>query len=397
MMSKFSSLSPAQQEAVLNGAALNPPKGYTSNFDDPPNREAATNAFFFLCLALATLAVFGRLYCRWILLKQYSLPDFLFIAGYALLIADIALVYRMAPVPVMFVHLWNIRQRDFIIYLRSVFITSEVYLFNITFIKVAILLDWIHIFMPRGTRNFLFWAASIAIFVNVGFYIGIIVANQVACTPYEYAWNKLIDGNCGRANTLDATVAAGAFNIVSDVVILLIPQRVVWKLHMPRQKKFGISIVFALGLLAVTTAILRFVSSLKHAKSPDFTYDFSEILITGCAELTCGILVGCVPSLPKVFASANMNGIKHKLSKSRLWSSFSSSQKRSSPRSMHSRPPSLELVPRGRAGLFHKLDYQATGFSESSTDSHIPVISGRIYQTTEFHTTETCGPSTFEH
>ncbi|KAF2963726.1 hypothetical protein GQX73_g9841 [Xylaria multiplex] len=290
-MPTFSSFNQSTQQAILHGPALQPPPGYVSNFDNPPNGEAGAHAVILLSITLSTAALLIRLYCRWILARQRLIADYFFIIGWALFLADVVLAYNPTTVPVWFVHLWNIRLEDYITYLHNVFITSELYLFSVAFLKVGILLDWIHIFAPSGTRNFIFWAASITIFVNAGFYIGIIVANQVACTPYEYSWNKLLDGNCNRAKTPLATSIAGAFNIASDIVIFLIPQGVIWNLNMPRSRKIGMSVIFTLGLLAIGTAILRFISSLRHAASPDFTYFFTELTLCADAELTFGPVV----------------------------------------------------------------------------------------------------------
>jgi hypothetical protein len=56
----------------------------------------------------------------------------------------------------------------------------------------------------------------------------------------------MISGTCGDIAT--AEMAAAAFNLVLDVVIVLLPLPIVWKLQMPMQKKTGIMVTFALGL-----------------------------------------------------------------------------------------------------------------------------------------------------
>lgn len=39
------------------------------------------------------------------------------------------------------------------------------------------------------------------------------------------------------------------FNLCSDLVILFIPQRILWKLKMTPQKKFGVVSMFGVGIL----------------------------------------------------------------------------------------------------------------------------------------------------
>lgn len=43
-------------------------------------------------------------------------------------------------------------------------------------------------------------------------------------------------------------MAAAAINMVLDVVIVLLPLPIVWRLQMPTQRKLGITVTFALGL-----------------------------------------------------------------------------------------------------------------------------------------------------
>jgi hypothetical protein len=43
----------------------------------------------------------------------------------------------------------------------------------------------------------------------------------------------------------------GSFNLVSDIFILILPQRIIWRLNMSREKKIGIALMFAVGLMQV--------------------------------------------------------------------------------------------------------------------------------------------------
>lgn len=70
------------------------------------------------------------------------------------------------------------------------------------------------------------------------------------CNPREKFWNVLItDGHCLNMDVVN--IAASVINSVSDFVILLLPQGVIWKLQMPFRRKLGISAIFLIGLLYV--------------------------------------------------------------------------------------------------------------------------------------------------
>ncbi|RYP29951.1 hypothetical protein DL767_006484 [Monosporascus sp. MG133] len=310
----IASLPPEQQEQILNSPSLPAPDGVVPNFDDPPNNNVVAHVLFPIWLALITVALVGRLYTRHFYMKRLSIGDYLLMFAYAVLLADFGLCYRMTAFPGIFVHQWDVRLGDFINFLKFVFISSQVYIFAIVPIKVAILLEWLRIFVPRGTRNLVFWTSHILIWTNVIFYLSIVVALNVACTPYEYNWNILLQGSCERVDTKDTNLSASVFNFLSDVLILLIPQRTIWKLQMTTNRKIGISIIFAIGLLGCGAALARLVETVLHATSPDFTYTFSAVMLCSGAELTCGFLIICIPCFPQAFGAIEFSKLTKKLS-----------------------------------------------------------------------------------
>jgi hypothetical protein len=115
-------------------------------------------------------------------------------------------------------------------------------------LKAAILLDLIRIFSPKGQRGAFFWTCHICIWLNVIFYTTCTFLEIFACQPREKLWNKLLPGGkCINSNAL--TLASGIINLPSDLVIFILPQRIIWNLHLSRRKRFGISTIFAVALL----------------------------------------------------------------------------------------------------------------------------------------------------
>jgi hypothetical protein len=188
-------------------------------------------------------------------------------------------------------------------------------------IKIAILLEWLRLFCPAGNHNWAFWATHFLLWTNIIFYVSEIVALNIACTPYQYTWNRLIPGNCHRVNTKNTDLAASVFNFISDVLILLIPQRTIWSLRMGLKRRLSVSIVFAVGIFGCGCGLARLVETVRHAASNDLTYTFSPVQLWSGAELTCGFLVICVPSLPKAFQAMEFAKVKSTLS---FWSRKSS-------------------------------------------------------------------------
>lgn len=116
-------------------------------------------------------------------------------------------------------------------------------------VKMAVLLQYLRMFAPNRTINpFVFYGTWIITTVCALFYTADTLATIFACTPREKIWNKLYSGgHC--INYHAVVISTGFFNIFSDVAILLLPVRSVWKLRIPTRKKIGISFLFATGIL----------------------------------------------------------------------------------------------------------------------------------------------------
>lgn len=114
-------------------------------------------------------------------------------------------------------------------------------------IKTAILVEWKNIFVPRGVRNSFYWTCLAMMVFNILYYSAGIIAANLACFPYRAIWDITISGKCINSKGL---ISSGAgLNLVSDLVILLFPQRVIWSLNISIKKKIGVSVAFAVGLL----------------------------------------------------------------------------------------------------------------------------------------------------
>jgi hypothetical protein len=123
-----------------------------------------------------------------------------------------------------------------------------VYGLAMALLKISILLDWIHIFAPSSAiRGTFYWACVGNIIINALFYFSSIVAGIFACTPRSKIENFFEHGTC--INTPALFLAASIFNLIMDLVMLGMPQKVIWELTLPIRKKMAISVVFAFGIM----------------------------------------------------------------------------------------------------------------------------------------------------
>ncbi|KAI0465690.1 hypothetical protein F4859DRAFT_527824 [Xylaria cf. heliscus] len=296
----FSSLSTAQQQALLDGPALTAPPGVQSNFENPPNLNSVGYVVPSIALAVTTIFVFIRLYTRFCIIRRARLEDYLILAGYGIYVGTVYAVYRLVTNVGLFVHQWDIKFQNLSEYLyweKAIHICANLYSVHILVSKTAILLEWLHIFVPDGTRNTFFWACHILLWVNVLFYFSIIIVANLICFPFALIWDKTLEGTCIDGKVIE--VASAALNLTSDIIILVLPQRVIWNLQMKKKKKIGVSIIFAIGILAVTAAAFRLSSATDYYHSKDATYVASALILWSLVEMTSLFLILSVPSVPK--------------------------------------------------------------------------------------------------
>ncbi|KAI0018893.1 hypothetical protein F4780DRAFT_793907 [Xylariomycetidae sp. FL0641] len=281
--------------------ALAPPDGVASDFESPPTSNAAGYATLAVCLALVAVSAAVRLYIRVVRPWRLTVEDFLGIAGVGLFVGYVYQCYSLLRFPGFYIHQWNVRLEDMSHVLYAYYIGAVCYNLTIGFLKAAILLEWLAVFNPKRIRNTFFWTSHVVLWVNVAYYTANFFAINFTCTPHAKIWDKTIQG--GSCIDDGALYFSGAIvNLISDIVIFLIPQRVIWTLNMPTIKKIKASVVFSLGLLCCVLAILRVTINVELLTVQDFTYYLGTVALYAVAESTVVILIFTVPAFPQAFA-----------------------------------------------------------------------------------------------
>ena len=138
------------------------------------------------------------------------------------------------------------------IVLQYIRIVAAVYCIEIFLVKVAILLQYLRVFVPKS-RNLMFWACHALIWLHFIFYSISFFLVVFACRPVRKNWNPWIEGSCIDIGLLNVFVSV--FNAASDLLILILPQPLIWKLQITLRTKILLSAVFLIGIWWVEDAI----------------------------------------------------------------------------------------------------------------------------------------------
>ncbi|KAI1348252.1 hypothetical protein F5Y01DRAFT_328623 [Xylaria sp. FL0043] len=294
-------MSAAPSEQQLNGPALQPPPGILPNLTNPPNHNALGIAVLSVCLFLATIAALLRAYSRGYVSRKLHIEDALGLAAFGFYAALAWGIFEYTRVAGILVHQWNISLRNLVNAGHASYFITFLYTFAMLFGKTAILIEWTRIFATFSShRNFLYIATRAIIALNVVVYTLFSFLFIFFCYPVVKNWKAWVPGRCLDHRPHDLAIVS--INVLLDIFILVLPQRFIWSLKMPLRRKIGFSIVFSVGLLACASAIGRFVLATSLDYQGDITYELAKTFLFAFVEVTCVLLVFCVPAIPRAFS-----------------------------------------------------------------------------------------------
>ncbi|KAJ5577848.1 uncharacterized protein N7459_006812 [Penicillium hispanicum] len=143
---------------------------------------------------------------------------------------------------------------DYVILIALSFFALEILdlPFTITPAKISLLLFYVRIFYKRHFRVCAYIVGSLVLGVG----ITVLFESIFQCSPISYGWNPTVsDGSC-----LDQTSfyrAIWPFNVLTGLLIWVLPMPYVWSLHAPKGQKMALTGVFLLGGLGTIASILR--------------------------------------------------------------------------------------------------------------------------------------------
>ncbi|KAF2788841.1 hypothetical protein K505DRAFT_254574 [Melanomma pulvis-pyrius CBS 109.77] len=159
-------------------------------------------------------------------------------------------------------------------------------------LKVAILLQYLRFFAPSGLRGVTFWAAHFVHWGNVAYYIAFTFIFMFVCNPQANFWDKTITyGKC--LDIFGINVISAVICLVSDLLILLLPQRMIYQLNLPRRKNIGLAFLFAIGIFCAMSAVRLYYNIHLWKHQHDITYQLGFISYWGTAQIPTGFFIVC--------------------------------------------------------------------------------------------------------
>ncbi|RAH41953.1 uncharacterized protein BO95DRAFT_371900 [Aspergillus brunneoviolaceus CBS 621.78] len=268
-----------------------PPKGT----DLTANNESKNDAIVATMYTLACITISVRLFSR-IKVQQarIGLDDWLIVAallsGTANMIsAVVGGKYGVGK------HIWVVNMDDIVAMVKVLFANVLLYVTTVTLIKLSIILSYRRIFGMRWTM----WACIV---LALSYWVGCTIAFLAACQPVSYYWTKYLDPEGGREryNLYAFYIGHAVANMVGDIVILLVPVPLVWRLQLRRSQKIQILSIFLLGGFVCVASAIR-IYYFTFVNSVDVTWILGDVFIWSSIEPSIGIFCACLPVLQPLF------------------------------------------------------------------------------------------------
>ncbi|KAI3331630.1 hypothetical protein HD806DRAFT_477917 [Xylariaceae sp. AK1471] len=172
---------------------------------------------------------------------------------------------------------------------------SEVVYFNVlAFLKLSILSFYGHIF-PQRLFHYWLWAVSVLV---ASWDISFTFVTIFQCNPVSYAWDTNQPGHCINYGT--SQLASGVINIITDILILVMPIPLIWKLNITKQKKRQVTLTFAIGCTACLVSVVRLAWA-QTLDGSDGSWAGVSITYISIIETTVGILAVSIPTYKPLY------------------------------------------------------------------------------------------------
>ncbi|MCJ1277129.1 hypothetical protein MMC21_004939 [Puttea exsequens] len=139
------------------------------------------------------------------------------------------------------------------------------------------------------------WIAVTA--VAFGAYVGCWVASALNCHPASAYFEF---GKCTKASDRTGSLISVSYSttvdVLTDLMIMLLPLHMLWKVRLTLRQKLGLAVVFLLAGITMIVAITRAAQISRKTFS-----DGVLLAVWGIIESTVSVIIGCLPPFKAIF------------------------------------------------------------------------------------------------
>ncbi|KAL8297601.1 hypothetical protein RB597_007307 [Gaeumannomyces tritici] len=117
------------------------------------------------------------------------------------------------------------------------------------------------------------------------------------CYPSERYWNPSVPGTCWAPGVQSMiSLVMAAYSGAIDILLSLVPWKIVMSLQMKRAEKIGVASAMSMGIFAGAAACIK-AAYIPGLAAGDFTFDSAELLIYSYVEIGLSIIAASIPAM----------------------------------------------------------------------------------------------------
>ncbi|OTB04081.1 hypothetical protein M426DRAFT_321174 [Hypoxylon sp. CI-4A] len=267
---------------VWNTPTVPAPDGAAVDLQNPATNEKIASITLSIFIVLATFFVALRLYVQLKITKQklwwddlalvLALPPQIAYTGITIWMCEAGLISRHIWETALGVTLFRLPYWTVVVAALPQPVTGLV--------KLSLLLLYFRIFKPNPIirNSIIFGMVIVTTMYTVWMFVFI----------FETAFNDVTGSHLSWAQA--------AFNLATDVYIILLPISAVSRLHLSLKRKLCITAIFLTGISAIIMSILTLYWRVQYnGQSPDATWTVTTRLSITVLEIDVGIMCACMP------------------------------------------------------------------------------------------------------
>ncbi|KAF3390003.1 hypothetical protein DPV78_011518 [Talaromyces pinophilus] len=247
-------------------------------------------------IGLSTSLLIMRVYTKARIMRKFWWDDTFMIVAWVFSVTSQSVILYGYSYAGIGEHLENLNQAELAKYPKTMLAASTIYFLCLAFAKLAILMFYYALLNVMQFWKYVIYVVSGII---VAYTLAIFLALIFACHPVERNWDAIppfweIDHCIDRAGLYLATAIT---NTMSDIILILIPIPIIWKLHVTVRQKLGIAAILGVGCMTVIISIVRLATIYPLVTSNDQPYEMALASILIIIECDFAIICGCLPYL----------------------------------------------------------------------------------------------------